>query len=262
MPPPTTARSQRVIGVSVTLLVLASEAITCERVYQSRARPDSPRRGAPGSLGQPPGARLAARARPVRRRLVPPWRLPRPRRDPRGVDSPPLGSEGRCPRALPPRAAGDRERPEAQPERLGARDGLPRARAVGPRPGRARRHLLASGRRAPRHGVRPRSDRARRSRPPAREALVHEPRVRARTGDVHHLGATRSLPCRPRPRRLPHEPQARPPPAGRARADGYAALARPRGRASGGAVPVPIPTSRDHRPVRRAEAAAGNVTAD
>src|SRR5262245_49012402 len=136
MPPPTTARSQRVIGVSVTLLVLASEAITCERVYQSRARPDSPRRRAPGSLGHPPGARLAARARPVRRRLVPPWRLSRRRRDPRGVDSPPPGGEGRCPRALTPRTAGDGERAEAQPERLGARDGVSRARAIRPRSGR------------------------------------------------------------------------------------------------------------------------------
>ena len=48
-------------------------------------------------------------------------------------------------------------------------------------------------RRSPPDGLRPRGDRARRPRPPASEALVHQPRLRARSGDVHDLGAPRPL---------------------------------------------------------------------
>ena len=74
------------------------------------------------------------------------------------------------------------------------------------------------------HGVRPRGDRDRRARPAAREALVHKPRLRARAGDVHDLGAPRPLYRRARARRLPHEPQASAPTPRRPRADGHAAL--------------------------------------
>ena len=84
----------------------------------------------PGARGRAPGAALAARARALRRRLVPPRRLPRAGRDARGVDPPPPRGEGRRARALAPRAARDAERPGPQPARVAARDGVPRARAV------------------------------------------------------------------------------------------------------------------------------------
>src|SRR5262245_36649638 len=87
MPPPTMATSQPVLVSRVTLLVLASESITCGRVYQSfRPRGKNTgarhaRRGAPGARGRAAGAALAAREGTVRRRLVPPRRLPRAGRD-------------------------------------------------------------------------------------------------------------------------------------------------------------------------------------
>ena len=44
---------------------------------------------------------------------------------------------------------------------------------------------------------------------PAREALVHEPRLRARAGGVHDLGAARDVRRGARPRRVGDEPAAR-----------------------------------------------------
>src|SRR5207302_1099741 len=70
--------------------------------------------------------------------------------------------------------------------------------------------------RAPPGRVRPRLDRAGRPRAPAREALVHERRLRARAEGVHAVRAARPLRGGPRPRRLDDEPAARaraPPPA-------------------------------------------------
>ncbi len=71
----------------------------------------------------------------------------------------------------------------------------------------------------PRARLRPRADRPRRARPAARQALLHEHRLRARPGLVHDLGAARPLPRRARPRCLGHEPPARPAAAPPARAD-------------------------------------------
>ena len=61
----------------------------------------------------------------------------------------------------------------------------------------------------PRDGVRPRRDRPRRPRAAARKALVYEPRLRARAGDVHDLRAARALRRRARARRVGDEPAAR-----------------------------------------------------
>ena len=112
------------------------------------------------------------------------WALPggylSPRRDARGVDPPAPRGEGRRARALAPRAARDAQRSRAAPaawQLATAYLGLVPARR---RPGRPRGHGLAPGRRAAATGVRPRGDRARRPRAPARQALVHEPRLRAR----------------------------------------------------------------------------------
>ena len=75
-----------------------------------------------------PGAALAARPGARSRRLGAARRLPRRRRDARGVDPPPPRSEGRRPRALPPRAARNVERPAPAPGRAPARDRVPRPR--------------------------------------------------------------------------------------------------------------------------------------
>ena len=69
-------------------------------------------------------------------------------------------------------------------------------------------------------------DRARGPRAAAREALLHERRLRARAARVHDLGAARDLPRRARPRRLGDQPAARPAAPRRARADRRAPRAR------------------------------------
>ena len=86
------------------------------------------------------------------------------------------------------------------------------------------------GRRAARDRLRPRRDRARRARPPAREALVLEHRLRARARDVHARRAPRRVRGRARLRGLRDEPQARPAPARRDRGRRQATRARPGGR--------------------------------
>ena len=119
---------------------------------------------------------------------------------------------------------------------------------------------LAPGRQPPAARVRPRADRARRPRAPAREALVHERRLRARARDVHDLRAPRPLPRRARPRRLVDEPPARappPPPArprpARAASPAAPAAARPRSTASASAASR-SPTSSRCCAARRASA--------
>ena len=67
--------------------------------------------------GAAPGAALGAGARAVRRHLVAPGRRPRAGRDARGVDPPPPRGQGRRPRARPPRAARDAQRPGRNPLR-------------------------------------------------------------------------------------------------------------------------------------------------
>ena len=88
------------------------------------------------------------------------------------------------------------------------------------------------------------------ARAAAREALVHERRLRARPGRVHPLRAARSLRRGARPRGLGHEPEARAAPARGARADGRPSRARSRGRPAGRGLSLPGPAARDHRPVR------------
>ena len=78
-------------------------------------------------------------------------------------------------------------------------------------PALPRRHALAPARRAAATRVRPRADPARRPRAPAREALVHEPRLRARAACLHDGGAARPVHGGARPPGLGDEPPARPP---------------------------------------------------
>ena len=87
-----------------------------------------------------------------------------------------------------------------------------------PRPGRSAGHELAPGRQPAAARLRPPADRPRRPRAPARQALVHQHRLRARPRDVHDLRAARPLPGGARPRRLGHQPAPHPP-APRAAAD-------------------------------------------
>ena len=74
-------------------------------------------------------------------------------------------------------------------------------------------------RRAAGDRVRPRRDRPGRPRATARQALVLEPRLRARTRHVHARGASRRVRGRARLRRLRDEPEACAAPSRRDRAD-------------------------------------------
>ena len=120
------------------------------------------------------------------------------------------------------------------------------------------RHAVASGRRPAAHRLRPRRHRARRPGPPARQALVLERRVRARTADLHARRAARGVRRRARPRGLRDEPPSRARASRRDRADRRAAALGPRRRAAGRGLPLPRRPARDHRPVRRAPPAAAS----
>ncbi len=146
--------------------------------------------------------------------------------------------------------------PERNPARRELATGVSRPRAGGRRPAGPGGHALASGRRAPRARVRPRGDPPQRARAAAREALVHEPRLRARAAELHARRAARSLRRRARSSRHRDESPARPapaPPAARTPASGGTT-------ASGGGRPAAIYRFRnsragDHRSVRRPSAA-------
>ena len=127
------------------------------RACRSRRRPPDPRRPAPG----PP---LAAREAAVRRGVGPPRRLSRLRRE-FERDSPAHRSESGRPRALAPRAARDPQRAGAASRATRACHGVPRSRAERPRSDRPVGHRMASARRAPADGVRPRGNRTRRAGP-------------------------------------------------------------------------------------------------
>ena len=107
-----------------------------------------------------------------------------------------------------------------RPDRVGGRDGIPGARAARSRPGRAGGHPLAPDRRPSRDGLRPRPDRARRARAPARQALVLERRVRPGASHVHAGRAARGLRRRARSRGLRDESPPCPRAPRRDRADG------------------------------------------
>ena len=119
-----------------------------------------------------------------------------------------------------------------------------------------RRHRLAPGGPPARARLRPRRARAGRPRAAARQAFVHERRVRAGAARVHDLGAARPLRRRARSRGLGDELEARSPAARRARGGRRPARPRAGGRSPGGPVPLPHPTARHHRSVRGPEAAA------
>ena len=113
------------------------------------------------------------------------------------------------------------------------------------------RHALASGRRPAGARVRPRDDPPHRARSPPREALVHEPRLRARAADLHARRAPRHLRRGARPSRHRDEPPARPPAPAADRGHRRAAALRERGRPAGGDLPLPQSRARDHGSVRR-----------
>ena len=150
------------------------------------ARPRDRRSRPPGPAGRAPGPALAPGPAAVRRPLGAARRCAR-RRDAGELDPASPRGQGRRQRAVPPRAAGDPRRPGERTRD----DGLPRARSRRNRPDRAGRHRMALGRPAADDGLRPRGVRARRPRPAAGEALVHESRLRPGAGDVHRLGAAR-----------------------------------------------------------------------
>ena len=180
---------------SLLLLVFDYESQTSRRVYQTTPRHPGGR--PPGPRRIPPGASLAARTCPLPRRLEPPGRRARGRRDARGLDPAAPRREGRRPRGVAHRAARDVRRAGPCPLRLGARDRLPRPRPARPRPRRPGRHALAPGRRPARDGLRPRRDRARRARAAAREAVVLERRAsRSRRRPSRSPSSARSTPPR------------------------------------------------------------------
>ena len=119
-----------------------------------------------------------------------------------------------------------------------------------------RGHRVAPRRRAAGARVRPRRDR----RSPAGSGCAAKLSYTnvgfaLAPADVHALGAARPLRRRARPRGLGDEPEARAPAPRRARGDGRAARAGPRGRPPGRGLPLPHAHARDHRPVRRAPTA-------
>ena len=168
--------------------------------------------------GPAAGAALAAGSGAVRGVLVAARRVARAGRDARDVHPQAPCGKGRRAGALAPRAARDAKRSRPIPRRVGARHCVPRPGSERRRPCASHRHELARGRIVPRAGVRPSGDRARGSRSATGEAVLHEHRLRARTGGVHHLRAPRPLFGGARPRGVGHEPAAdpRPPPAPRA----------------------------------------------
>ena len=194
--------------------------------------------------------------------LGPPGRLPGPRRAARGVDPAPPGREGRRPRALPPRAARDAERPRPASRRMAARDRLPRASSP-----------PTSTRPCPRTRPGTRSTRCRRWRSTTSAiALAGRERLRAKLSYTnlgfalapaeftmaelrdlytaalgHEVSATNLK--RVLLRRGVLEPTGDRRPSG--------ALRRPAGRA----LPLPHACPRDHRPVRGASP-AGHLTSD
>ena len=107
------------------------------------------------------------------------------------------------------------------------------------------------GRRAAGDRLRPRHDRPRRTRSAARQALVLEHRLRARTRHVHPRRAPRRLRGGTRLRGLGDEPQARAAASRCDRGGREAPRARPGGRATRRALPVPGPAPRGDGPVRR-----------
>ena len=144
--------------------------------------------------------------------------------------------------------------PAALAEGVAARDRVPRARPERHRSGASRRHRMAS-----RSTTFPRLRSTTASivldgtRAAAREALVHEPRLRARAGRVRDLRAAGPLRSGARTRRLGDEPAAcaaaarkcSSPPAGSVRPGPTGGTARL-------AFPLPHAGARDHGPVRGA----------
>ena len=170
---------------------------------RARGRPAGPaRRGCTCMLWR-------ARERAVRRRVGAARRAAAGRRDPRRARSP-----GSWPRKVEVTHLAHLEQletrsdPGARPARAHRGDGLPGAHPRRPRPGAARRHRLASGRRPADDGIRPRLDRRLGARAAAGQALVHEHRLRPRAADLLHRRAAGDLRGRARLRGDRDEPAA------------------------------------------------------
>ena len=116
-----------------------------ERGARPRAR--GARRGAADPRRRAAGARLAAGPAARRRALGAARRPARRRRGRRGVGAPPARGEGRRARGGPRRAARGVQRPRPGARDPARRHRVPRPGALRRRPGRARRHHLASRRR-------------------------------------------------------------------------------------------------------------------
>src|SRR6185312_13319856 len=94
-------------------------AKTSARVYHHAPGPRHAGGRAAGARWSPAGAAVGAGSGALPRRLVPPGRLPRARRDAGAVDPRPPRREGGRPRARAPRTARDAQRPRPQPAGVG-----------------------------------------------------------------------------------------------------------------------------------------------
>ena len=195
-----------------------------QKPRRESTRPEQavPRGRAAGARRRARGAAVAARARPVRRaRGACPAVALAPRRDARGARS-----GGTSPR----RWTCARWRTSSSSARGARRSATRPAGSSPPRtsascrsastptfPPTRRWHPVDD---LPRDRVRPRRDRALGPRAAARQALVHQRRLRARPCDVHARRAARDLRRGARARGVGDEPQARAAATRRAHADG------------------------------------------
>ena len=257
-----------------TLLVFASESITVAqstRVSAPEAKTST--RPAPTHVALAVILQVRERAscrccswqrakEPDARRVGPPGRLSRARRDARGVDPPAPRRQGRRARGLPPRAARDAERSRPVPARVAARDRVSRRsfRAASTRPcRRTRAGSRSTG--CPRLAFDHGDDHARRRGSGCARKLSYTnigfalaPPRRSRS-----VGAARHLRRGARARRFLRRTCS-------AYCCGAACSSRPASREPGpvrrparGALPLPHARARDHRSVR-GTAAAGTLS--
>ena len=183
-----------------------------------------PRGAGRGPPGPPPAAErpaLAARRGAVRRALGPARWAARGRRASRDLPGPAPGHQGRPHRHRVPGAAGDPQRSAAGPAGPRPGHGLPgpggRRRAAAHPAG----YRVAPGPGPAAHRVRPRVDRRVRPRPAARQAVLHQHRLRPGRRDLHHCAAPRHLRRLGRPSGLGDQPAAGADPPRRDRGHGH-----------------------------------------
>ena len=233
------------------MVVFDSEAITsCPSLPRSthpastalplRAR--RARRRLPGTRRSPPGAALGARPRAVPGRVVAPRRHPRPpRRRSRQSILRHLATKVDVREVAHLEQLGTWSDPGRHPERwelATAYLGLVPLGIDPSVPADTRWHPVDA---LPHDRIRPRRDRPRGPRAAAREALVLEHRLRARTTNVHARGASRRVRSRARLRGLRDEPEARAAPARCDRVDRRTTRTRPHGWPACRGVPFPEP---------------------